>query len=81
MLRDDICEFMSFLGCKTLNEMVEKVREREMELEFHTRQKPEQVQTIVGQAKILRPLILLVGASRAVTGVLNVANRTIGLVE
>ena len=51
MLRDDIREFMSFTGCKTLNEMVEKAREREMELDFYGKQKPEQVQTIVGQAK------------------------------
>ena len=32
MPKDDIREFMSFTGCKTLNEMVEKAREREMEL-------------------------------------------------
>ena len=34
MLRDDICEFVSFTGCKTLNEMVEKAREWEIGLEF-----------------------------------------------
>ena len=44
MLRDYICEFVSFLRCKTLNDMVEKAREREMELEHHTKWKPEQVQ-------------------------------------
>ena len=51
MLRDDIQEFVSFTGCKTLNEMVEKAREREIELEFRTKRKPEQDQTAVGQAK------------------------------
>ena len=51
MLRDDIREFVSFTGCKTLNEMVEMAREREMELHFRTKQKPEQAQTVVGQAK------------------------------
>ena len=44
MLRDDIREFVSFTGCKTLNEMVEKAREKEMELEFHTKRKTKQVQ-------------------------------------
>ena len=51
MLRDDIREFVSFTGCKTLNEMVEKAREREMKLDFCTKRKPEQAQTVVGQAK------------------------------
>ena len=48
MLRDDICEFMSFSGCKTLNEMVEKARELEIELEFRTKRKLEHDQTVVG---------------------------------
>ena len=39
MLRDDIREFLSFTGCKTLNEMVKKARKREMELDFHTERK------------------------------------------
>ena len=30
MLRDDIWEFMRFTGCKTVNDIVEKAREREM---------------------------------------------------
>ena len=51
MLMDDICEFMNITGCKTLNEMVEKAREREMELDFRIKRKPEQAQTTVGQAK------------------------------
>ncbi|XP_023761653.1 uncharacterized protein LOC111910095 [Lactuca sativa] len=48
---DDIREFVSFPECKTLNEIVEKAREQEMELEFRTKQKPEQAQTTVSQAK------------------------------
>ena len=51
MLRDDILEFVSFSGCNTLNEMVEKAREREIELELCTKRKPEQVQAAIGQAK------------------------------
>ena len=51
MLRDDICEFVSFPGCKNLNGMVEKAREREIELELCTKRKPEQVHVTVGQAK------------------------------
>ena len=41
MLRDDIREFVSFIWCKTLNEMVEKARKREMKLETHTKRKIE----------------------------------------
>ena len=51
MMRDDIQEFMSFTWCKTLNEMVEKAREQEMELDFLTKRKPELAQEAVGQAK------------------------------
>lgn len=39
--RDDICEFVSFIRCKTLNEMMEKSRQQEMELELRTKRKPE----------------------------------------
>ena len=41
MLRDDIREFVSFTGCKTLNQMLGKAREQEMELELRTKLKPE----------------------------------------
>lgn len=51
MLRDDIRESMSFLGCKTLNDMIEKTHEQEIEWELWTKWKPEQVQTIVCQTK------------------------------
>ena len=49
--RDDIREFVSFLGCKTLNDMIEKACEREIELEIRTKRNPEQVLTTVGQDK------------------------------
>ena len=42
MLRDDIRVFVSFTGRKTLNKIVEKDHEREIELNFHTKRKPEQ---------------------------------------
>ena len=34
MLRDDIRDFMSFSGYKTLNDMIEMACEREIELEL-----------------------------------------------
>ena len=34
MLREDIREFVTFLGCKTLNDMIEKALKREIELEL-----------------------------------------------
>ena len=43
MLRYDICEFVSFSGCKTMDDMVEKAREREIELELQIKRKLEQV--------------------------------------
>ena len=51
MLRDDICEFVSFSGCKTPNEMVEKACEWEIKLELRMKWKQEQVQAVVGHAK------------------------------
>nr|KAJ0187838.1 hypothetical protein LSAT_V11C900459490 [Lactuca sativa] len=42
MLRDDIREYVSFPGCKTMNDMIKKAREREIELELRTKLKPEQ---------------------------------------
>ena len=42
MLRDDIREFVRFTGCKTLNEMAEKARERVMELDTRMKRKNEQ---------------------------------------
>lgn len=49
--RDDIHEFVSFTGCKTLNEMVEKAHEREMELDVRTNWKTEQAQAAGGKDK------------------------------
>ncbi|XP_023733990.1 uncharacterized protein LOC111881832 [Lactuca sativa] len=51
MLKDDICDYVSFIGCKTLNEMFEKAYEREIELELCTKRNPEQVQEAASQAK------------------------------
>ncbi|KAL7610414.1 hypothetical protein Lser_V15G14296 [Lactuca serriola] len=51
MLKDDILEFVSFSGCKTQNDMVEKAREQEIELDLKTKWKLEQVQAAIGQAK------------------------------
>ena len=51
MLRDDINDFMSFSGCKTLNDMIARAQEREIELELRMKRKPEQLHTIVGQDK------------------------------
>ena len=41
MLRDDIREFVSFIGCKSLNETVEKAREWEMDSDVRTKRKLE----------------------------------------
>ena len=66
MLRDDIREFVSFTGCKTLNEMVEKAREQEMELDFRTKRKPEQTHVAGGvRLRSLRLPTLPAGAIRA----------------
>ena len=51
VMRDDIKEFVSFLGCKTLNDMIEKAREWGIELELREKRNSEQVQIVVGQAK------------------------------
>ena len=51
ILRDYIGEFVSFSACKTLNDMVEKSRMREIDLELRTKRKLEQVQTGLGQTK------------------------------
>ena len=39
MLRDDISEFMSLSGFKTLNDMVARVRENEIDLEHLRKRK------------------------------------------
>ena len=34
MLRDNMREFVGYYGCKTLNDMIERAHEREIELEL-----------------------------------------------
>ena len=54
MLRDDIREFMIFSGFKTLNDVISRAREREIDLEHLRKRKPEQIQIAVGLTKRLR---------------------------
>ena len=42
---------MSISGHKTLNDMIERAREREIKMELRTKRKSEQIQTTVGQTK------------------------------
>ena len=48
MLRDNIRDFVSFTRYKTLNDMVEKAREWETELELRIKRKLEQVRAAMG---------------------------------
>lgn len=50
-LRDDIRESISLLGCNTLNDMNNKAREWEIDVEHLGKRKTEHIQTVVGQAK------------------------------
>ena len=54
MLRDDIREFVSLSGCKTLNDMIVRSREWEIDLEHLGKRNSKQIKIIVGQAK--RPI-------------------------
>ena len=51
MLREDIREFVSFLGCKTVNNIIKKVDEWEIELELQINRKSKQVQIAAGQSE------------------------------
>ena len=51
MLREDIMEFVSFSGCKTLNDIIDKAYKREIKLELRMKQNSEPVQIAVGYAK------------------------------
>lgn len=51
ILRYDIKDFVSYLGCKTLIDMIKKDRKQEIELEIQTKRKPEQVQSVSGPPK------------------------------
>ena len=41
MLRNDICQFVSRSNCKTLEDMITRAREREIDLEMEKKRKPE----------------------------------------
>ena len=43
MLRDDIREFVSRASCKTLEDMISRAREREIDLEQIRKRKPDEV--------------------------------------
>ena len=43
MLRDDFREFVNFSECKALNDMIDRAREREIDLEHLEKKKPDQV--------------------------------------
>ena len=51
MLMDDISEFLSLSGCKTLNDTITRPREREIDLEHLRKRKTEHIHIAVGQAK------------------------------
>ena len=48
MLRDDIRKFMSLSGCDTLNDMISRTQECEIDLEHLGKRKPKQTQILVG---------------------------------
>ena len=43
VLRDDIRDFVSISGCKNLNDMIERARDLDIELETWSNRKPEHV--------------------------------------
>ena len=43
MIRDDFKDFVTFSGCKTLNDMIEKAHERDIEFELWTKRKLQQL--------------------------------------
>ena len=51
MLRDDIKEFMSILGFETLNDMVSRAQEREIDLEHLGKRVSNQVPIVGGPGK------------------------------
>lgn len=52
MLRADIKEFVSFLTCQTLEDMIVEAQEWEIDLEYLGKRKTEQVQIVGGTMKI-----------------------------
>lgn len=51
MLRDYIREYVSLLGCKTLDDMIARAREWKIDLELLSKQRPVQRPTSEGQTK------------------------------
>jgi len=63
---------VSFTGCKTLNDIVEKACKREMKLDFRIKRNHEQARAAVGQDKKPKALDSSSRFSRAADGVPNV---------
>ena len=55
MLRDDIREFVSFSAYRTLEDMITRAQEKEIDLEHLEKRKPKYVQPVGGPMK--RPKI------------------------
>ena len=51
MLMDDIREVVSISGCKTLNDMISRAREQEIDLDHLGKRESQQVQTMEGPRK------------------------------
>lgn len=51
ILRLDISEFVSFSACQTLEDVISRAREREIDLEHIGKKKAEQVKTARDSAK------------------------------
>ena len=51
MLQDDIREFVSILGCETLNDIISRTREKDIDLEHVRKRGSDQVQTLESPGK------------------------------
>lgn len=58
MLRNDIIKFVSMSGCWTLEDMIDRAREQEIELELWSKQKPSEGQKLRVHRRIPRVFIL-----------------------
>ena len=54
MMRDDIKEFVSLSGCETLNYMIARAQECEIDLQHLRKRKPVQIKISVAQVKRTR---------------------------